>query len=398
MKDQLDQIKSLLSEAIRLIDERSSIPVVHQGADLSEALLSPDGGVWTIAVANSKSSPIKFFKFGHINSPQGSSLWRLEGRELTLKWPDSKAPQGFWVDKLTATADGKRFEGRNQNGVLVKVCFRPTRQPASASKGLDKMEFEELKSLLNSNSWPQATFSFQVTDENSESDKRERAEGIANVILPPMKGKRFLDFGCGEGHLVAFLSDESSVSVGYDLSKVGLLPWDSESDGFLLTSDLEKVSSEGPYDVVLLYDVLDHVEGDMSSVIKTAGSFLADDGVMIIRFHPWCARHGGHLYRNINKAFAHLILTDDEIAALGLELQKFQRIVAPLDLYRDAIYASGLKIQKGPESDIQEVESFFWTNYLVKSRIFRTFGLDLSVDKDVRPPISLCFVDYRLTK
>lgn len=397
MQDELARIRELLSDAIRIIDEQVYASSVKP-SDIFEELCDPKGGFWSLILANSKLVPIRFFRNGHLNSPSGCELWRLDGRQLTLKWPNDKAPGGFWVDKMTASPDGRFFEGKNQNGMSVKLFFRSSRQVEEESSPIDQMEIDELKSLLDSETWPQATFAFQVTDENSESDKQDRAEGIANVLLPPMKGKRFLDFGCGEGHLVRFVSDETLVSVGYDISAAGDLSWESEGEGFLLTTDLKKVESKGPYDVILLYDVVDHVDGDISSVIKAAGSFLADEGVMILRCHPWSSRHGGHLYRKMNKAFVHLVLTPEEMGLLGLDPPPSQKIIMPLEVYDEAIRSSGLKKQKGPESDVQDVEPFFWTNHLVRTRIFRSFGLNLSSSEMPKSQLSICFVDYWLGK
>lgn len=397
MQEQLAKLKSLLSEAIRIIDEQSCVATARP-IDLSESLCNPKDGFWGIVVANSKMKSIKFFENGHLNHPSGSELWRLDGNQLTLKWPNNKAPGGFWVDKLTADAAGTLFQGSNQNGVPVKIIFRRSRQLQDESEAIDEMEMNELKSLLHSEAWPQATFAFQVTDENSDSDKQDRAEGIANVLLPPMRGKKFLDFGCGEGHLVRFVSEDAAASVGYDIKAAGNLSWESEGEGFLLTTDLDKVASGGPYDVVLLYDVVDHVEEDISSVIARAGSFLSDEGVMIIRCHPWSSRHGGHLYREMNKAFVHLVLTSREMESIGLCPPSSQRIIMPLEVYEHAISSSGLKKQRGPESDLQEVEPFFWSNHLVKTRIFRSFGMDLSLAEMPKEQMAICFVDYWLKK
>jgi hypothetical protein len=400
MNHQLSRIRDLLLEATRLLDEHlaSTVSVEFLKENLKDFLCESNGGIWNLRVANGKSSSIKFLLDGRLNTPSSGDRWFLDGRKLTLRWPNDKAPGGFWIDKLTASADGRSFEGTNQNGLPIRLSFRPTRQALSDSGPTDPYEFHELRSLVESKAWPEATFLFQVTDENSESDKQDRAEGIANIVLPPLKGKRFLDFGCGEGHLARFVSDEASVSVGYDIVKSGSLPWESEDERFLLTTDADKVSSMGPYDVILLYDVLDHVSVEMSEVLRSAGGFLSDDGVIIVRCHPWSSRHGGHVYRKINRAFVHLVLTNEEMSSLGAETPDSQRIILPIQVYENAIKASGLSKHKGPDVDMQDVEPFFWNQPLVRSRIFRAFGLQASSDAMPTDQMSICFVDYWLKK
>jgi hypothetical protein len=62
---------------------------------------------------------------------------------------------------------------------------------------------ELLEPLLKSDQWPQAVNEYLICDLNSEDDKDARAQGIiAAMIDPDLTGKKFLDFGCGEGHVV----------------------------------------------------------------------------------------------------------------------------------------------------------------------------------------------------
>lgn len=80
-------------------------------------------------------------------------------------------------------------------------------------------EFEILKAFLNSGEWPQAVNPEVICSVNSKEDKLERAEGILNIVVnADLIGKKFLDFGTGEGH-VPFKAQEQKVklSVGYDL-------------------------------------------------------------------------------------------------------------------------------------------------------------------------------------
>lgn len=257
-------------------------------------------------------------------------------------------------------------------------------------------DFERLRSLLDSDAWPPAVFEEQLVDEGSESDKMDRAEAICDIMLPPLSGVRFLDFGCGEGHVARYASFKAALSVGYDPAASS--HWDQGGDRLVLTSDLEKVASEGPYDIVLVYDVVDHASEEPSEVLRKAGSVLADDGRIHLRCHPWSGRHGGHLYRKLNKAFAHLVFGEEELKGMGMGPTDNRKIHFPLSAYDRAITEAGLEAVSDLEVDRQDVEPFFRSNPLVSSRILASFGLDEWTDDKPGYQMSQCFVDYVLKK
>lgn len=262
-------------------------------------------------------------------------------------------------------------------------------------------EFEDLKKLLESENWPRAVFQVQIADENSEKDKDERAEGICDILLPPLEGKKFLDFGCGEGHVVDYASKFADFSVGYDIvrSPRSRFEWENEASKTLLTTYSETAKRKGPYDIILLYDVLDHAQGSTpQEILSFAKSMLADGGKIYVRTHPWTSRHGGHAYRKTNKAFVHLVFTEEELASMGLELEHNLKIRAPIAIYNSWLEGSGLKNSIEPELDHQDVESFFRENSLVRKRILKAFEKDEWKDECPVWQMSQCFWDYVLEK
>lgn len=259
-------------------------------------------------------------------------------------------------------------------------------------------DFEILKDLLFSEKWPEAVFAAQIADENSEKDKEERAEGICDILLPPLENKKFLDFGCGEGHAAKYMGKNCSLSIGYDMIKNSKsnLKWEEKEDNCLLTTDFQKVRENGPYDAILLYDVLDHAKEE-EEVLSKAKSVLTDSGKIYLRCHPWTGRHGGHMYRKINKAFVHLVFLDDELNELGIQPEYINKFTAPIANYYRIIKNSQLNIEQ-EEIDSQEVESFFSQHPLVRKRILDSFGIkEWSESKPVFQ-MSQCFVDFVLRK
>lgn len=280
----------------------------------------------------------------------------------------------------------------------VLAILDESEEPNIIRENSEDKEFSILKTLLESDAWPEAVFKFQIADENLESDKEERAEGIADIMLPPAVGKKFLDFGCGEGHVVKYVSNEALFSVGYDIMKStkSILSWEERQEKFLLTTDLDRVKKEGPYDMILVYDVLDHVSNPVE-VLSLVKSLLADGGFVYLRCHPWCGRHGGHIYKSINKAFVHLVFDEDELKRLGVPPEFTNKITYPLKNYDEFIRASGMEVTER-EVETQEVEDFFSEEFTVKARILRRFGVS---EWRYDPPafqMSQCFIDYVLHK
>lgn len=280
------------------------------------------------------------------------------------------------------------------------ASFEPVPVVEKIEASPEDKELNILKELLFSDKWPNAVFQAQIADDNSEKDKEERAEGIADIILPPYGGKKFLDFGCGEGHVVKHVAKEASLAVGYDIEtpSKSQLVWDGESE-YLLTTDMNKVRDKGPYDLILLYDVFDHVRNETPvEVLSKAKSLLADEGKIYMRCHPWCSRHGGHAYRQVNKAFVHLVFSKEELRTLGVELEENQKVYFPLGTYTKAINEAGLVKETEHEMNSQDVEPFFEQNTLVKNRIMKSFGIS---NWAFDPPVfqmSQCFVDFILRK
>ena len=256
----------------------------------------------------------------------------------------------------------------------TKPETKPETQPTAAT-------FEALKDLLGSGQWPQAAPDFLICEE-SDKDKYERAEGILAYMGQDIKGKKFLDFGCGEGHVAQKAVELGAESaIGYDTKQLGGLTWDSQTGNCLLTTDIEKAKAGGPYDLILLYDVLDHSE-DPVNILATARDMLAPQGRIYVRCHPISSRHATHLYKKINKVYIHLVFTDDELKQLGYENDIKQRTYFPqVDNNR---WFGQAKLKAISHDCVRsDIDPFFKQNEMVKSRI-------------MRPPYNRGFPDHQL--
>lgn len=253
-------------------------------------------------------------------------------------------------------------------------------------------EYQNLKSLFPR--WPLAVCKKNIC--KSEPDWIERAASISDLYLGKhfLEGLKFLDFGCGEGYVnKAVLREQPAISVGYDPTTENFT-----KENLVFTNDIKEVEKYQPYDVILAFDVLDHLENeDPEKVVKKLTSMLTPSGTIYVRCHPWTSRHATHLYeKGLNLAYAHLVYDDIELTRLG----GFQNITSyktinPLKTYKKWFTEAGLLIKE--ENPIySEIESFFYRPELVK-RIRRHWPTrDFLVIPDEL--LNIEFIDYELIK
>ena len=220
-------------------------------------------------------------------------------------------------------------------------------------------------------------------------DPQVRAESIVDmIIMDHLEGVNFLDFACDTGHIVNEVKDRhAKKSVGFSYQQ----EWEfSNSDNMIFTCNFDEVKSHAPYDVVLMYDILDHVDNP-EEVLESVASVLSPKGRIYVRCHPWCSKHGGHLHSQINNAYLHLILDDTELTRLGgYECKKTTKIYNPIQTYRSWFERVGLEIQQElPIED--EPDSFFLQEPMLLDRLQRHWK-----DDHIKPYIAIDFVDYVL--
>ncbi len=218
-------------------------------------------------------------------------------------------------------------------------------------------DLKELRDSIESTEWPVAVDAAEIcyTDEAIE----ERADSILDLeIGERLDGKRFLDYGCGTGHTIRSAENRKvAVSVGFDVNPTKFSPTIPN-----LTNSFETVQQKGPYDVILMHDVLDHIVViDPIEALKQAVSVLAPGGRIYIKNHPWCCRHGGHLYQKKNKAFLHLVLEETELVRFGgiaSDCANHLKIPQPIETYEHWFSQAGLRIVDR-QVQKQPVEPFF---------------------------------------
>jgi 2-polyprenyl-3-methyl-5-hydroxy-6-metoxy-1,4-benzoquinol methylase len=242
-------------------------------------------------------------------------------------------------------------------------------------------ELNKLREFLPD--WPQAV------DVNFTSDSPEKNEQQSEIILncvvgECLKGKKFLDYGCGEGHIVQnAIKKETKYALGYDI--------DLKDISANFTNDFNEVRKHAPFDIILAYDVLDHIQ-DISPVeaLQQMQSVLSKNGRIFLYNHPWSSRHGGHLYKKFNKAFIHLVFDEIELTrAIGCQCDFNLKVINPLETYRQWIQEAGLEIKS--EIPIKSpIEPVLLQHPYIRKRLIQIW----TDEKEARANLEIDFVEY----
>jgi len=209
--------------------------------------------------------------------------------------------------------------------------------------------------------WPLAIEPHLITPADADdSEKQFRAIHVVGIIEQTfgfnLNGSNVLDYGCYEGHVSAEMATKAAKVVGFDIHKSWV---DPRLDNLKLTTDPNELISNGPYDYIILYDVLDHLETeDPSEVLKNLRKLLSPGGKIFCRCHPWTAKHGSHLYEQCNRAYIHLALTPDEMAQRSLKLDHNLRLTKPMAAYTGWFQKAGLQLIKKKITSEQVPEYF----------------------------------------
>ncbi len=220
--------------------------------------------------------------------------------------------------------------------------------------------------------WPLALDAKFISND-TDADKALRAEGILDSLSVPVSWQKikFLDFGCGEGHVVQKAEARANFAIGYDVS---------EASVGNCTTNWTNIVKNGPYNFILMFDVLDHLTSPLKNLAKLK-SVLSPNGILWVRCHPWSSRHGGHLYQKLNKAYAHLVFSESELSQHNLQSENVLKLATPLDNYWHWINAAGFRVERESVT-IERMELYFDQEY-IKRRLFALWNSHKFI-KDLR--------------
>jgi 2-polyprenyl-3-methyl-5-hydroxy-6-metoxy-1,4-benzoquinol methylase len=264
----------------------------------------------------------------------------------------------------------------------IKLGVKP------ANRGEYLKEFTQLKDIIASGAWPKAVPEDALVE--TRADKRSRAKTILEeYIVDEIKDSRFLDYGCGDGFVVDLAAQTAKVAVGFnEKEKAG---WENRKG--VLTTNQHNIELLSPFDIILLYDVLDHCDNPVPLLTRLKKA-LNKEGSIYVRCHPWPSRHATHSYRKSNLAYIHMVCTEEELIKLGIESKKTHKLINPEAKYRSWFEKAGLEIVSVERTN-QPVEEFFTRRPLIARRLAENFW---NVNKGVPlKRMEIQFIDYVLT-
>lgn len=242
---------------------------------------------------------------------------------------------------------------------------------------------ESLDVLIRSDAWPEAVSPSMIVD--TPHDQQIRARSIIKNMLPDLSGKTFLDFGCGSGVVATIAKEKARISHGYDIIKT----WNDEDH-------LKTELVPAPYDVILLYDVVDHAEDSVMDVVRT---LCHKDTIVLVRTHPFMSIHGAHQYYKYNKAYVHYFLPFRTIHEEFGPVRGYNDF-DPRKRYTKSF--DGFTVEKVEEHRIA-VPEFFTTGEIferIRKRFTFVNASDFSVtnidDNSIIDVMGIQFIDYTL--
>lgn len=227
-------------------------------------------------------------------------------------------------------------------------------------------EFTELRFLLKNDEWSEAVSPDSIATNDGEHFHKA-AIVLKNLVTSDMFQKTILDFGCKDGYLayVACNLYQAKRVVGYDTKDFGWEKFEQQNT-LTYTTDWKKVC-ENKYDIIILHDVIDHYP-EFEKVFEQIKEIKKEDTKIFVRCHPWTSRHGAHLHQQINKAFMHLIFSEDELSRMGYEITNTHQLLNPTESYKNLFKNSGLTVLKENKTT-RDVEYFFVNNPAILRRI-----------------------------
>jgi len=107
---------------------------------------------------------------------------------------------------------------------------------------------------------------------------RGRLQRALNLALPRIGTSKLLDYGCGSGAFIAELRALKKDAVGYE-------PFMNErsAPGLPIYSNIDEVSSLGPYGLITLFETIEHLENrQIDEFLATCRKLLSGSGTVLL--------------------------------------------------------------------------------------------------------------------
>lgn len=182
---------------------------------------------------------------------------------------------------------------------------------------------------------------------------------LEHFVQPYTDGKKVIDIGCGEGGVLTAFQEAGYRCTGLEYSEQRAEYAQAHSSNAIqfLTGDIQNFSSHEQYDIILLLDVIEHLEHKRSA-LNNIKALKAEAGIIIISFPPFRSPFGGHqqVMRSCLKYIPYLQLLPQCCYRWALEQIERDNMASHLHNYKTGItmrdfeklihQAGGLRIAK----------------------------------------------------
>lgn len=204
--------------------------------------------------------------------------------------------------------------------------------------------------------------------EKSLQSNPQRLENQVNAVMKyiAVKNKRTLDIGCGGGLFLSKLKEVGAITTGIELSDTRAYYAQTRHGLNIVKRPIEHdywQEYHGSYDIVTLWDVIEHVNYPLS-VLKSAANMLKSGGILLIdtpcrdafyhrmgEFTYWLSRGKYPTFLNTmysshqfgHKQILSLAELREMIEAAGLEVvefRKFHELSFPYSFYLKKMFKS----------------------------------------------------------
>jgi len=264
------------------------------------------------------------------------------------------------------------------NSMLSKGDYSPNDE--------DKLkELTELRFQIRKDDWPKAI-------DDKESDPSHDFLGSLSI---PIKNQSVLEFGGCDYNLGVSLKKDYDAEkvVSYDIELCRYKKTMLHNSSVVYTDNFKLVQQKGNYNIILVNDIIDHVENSNYWLHHLCDLIDKDTGRIFIRCHPYTSKNGTHIGEQTNKAFLHLIFNDNELATLGVTNKFTRKTIDSTKSYRKLFEECGLKIVKEVIKK-EVVESMFLTDSRITERIKNSLG----IQENLIDFLEIKYIDYELMR
>lgn len=168
-----------------------------------------------------------------------------------------------------------------------------------------------------------------------------------------------------------------------------------ESSTLISTTNFNDVIKEAPYDVIIIYDFIEHtnIQMPVDKILGMIKNLRKNNGPIYFRAHPFCSRFHDHNNYHSNKAYSHLVFSEKEKLKIGcLSGQRPCRELLTETDYFKLFFDQELEIKERKLIE-HSPEKFFFEQKLIAERIKDTLNTEIITPEE----IGLEFIDYVLS-